>query len=182
MKTIKPTKSPIGSPPEMTRTYSSFGRHNESSPFDRGDDSSEDYSDLAPSDELELDQKLAKFKLNGLHMNKIYRPEDISMLSLRGNSAPSMPSSSRGASGAFSLPPRFSSSSSFGSGSSRSPSRASSYKVTTVEDVEHLRATEQELRKYAENDDEDYDDVFVGAGASERKERKRFPVGRRTCR
>jgi hypothetical protein len=41
-----------------------------------------------------------------------------------------------------------------------------------MEDVEHLRATERELKKYAEEDEEDYDDVFTGAVPSERKNRK----------
>jgi hypothetical protein len=41
-----------------------------------------------------------------------------------------------------------------------------------MEDVEHLRATERELKKYAEEDEEDYDDVFAGAVPSERKNRK----------
>jgi hypothetical protein len=41
-----------------------------------------------------------------------------------------------------------------------------------MEDVEHLRATERELKKYAEEDEEDYDDVFTGAESAERKNRK----------
>ena len=172
MKTIKPTRSPLGSPPEMTRTFSSFGRQSDISEQNVERESSEDYSDLAPSDEMEFDQKLAKFKISGLHLNKIYRPEDISMLSLRGTPGPSKPSSARNLSNGLPKRPRLGSSSSLGSGSSRSPSRAPSFRLTCMEDVEHLRATERELKKYAEKDEDDYDDVFTGAVESERKNRK----------
>lgn len=172
MKTIKPTRSPFGSPPEMTRTFSSFGRQSEISEQNVDQGCPEDYSDLAPSDEMEFDQKLAKFKISGLQANKIYRPEDISMLSLRGTPGPSRPSSARGLSNDLPKRPRLGSSSSFGSGSSRSPSRAPSFRLTSMEDVEHLRATERELRKYAEEDEEDYDDVFTGGMPSHQKPRK----------
>ena len=160
MKTIKPTKSPLGSPPEVTRSISSIGRFGTGSSSLFRDDSSEDYSDLAPSDESELNDKLQRFKTNGLQMNKIYRPEDISMLSLRGTPGPSRPSSSRDIVGSLSQRPRLGSGGSLGSGSSRSPSRTSSFRFTPADDVEQLKATEKELTKYAEGEEEDYDDVF----------------------
>lgn len=160
MKTIKPTKSPLGSPPEVTRTISSIGRFGTESPSLYKDDSSEDYSDLAPADESDLNEKLQRFKLNGLQMGKIYRPEDISMLSLRGTPGPSRPTSSRDISSSLSQRPRLGSGGSFGSGSSRSPSRTSSFRFTPTDDAEQIKATERELSKYAEVEEEDYDDVF----------------------
>lgn len=160
MKTIKPTKSPLGSPPEIGRSISSIGRFGTGSSSLFKDDSSEDYSDLALPNESEFADKLQRFKVNGIQTSKIYRPEDISMLSLRGTPGPSRPSSSRDIVSSLSQRPRLGSGGSFGSGSSRSPSRRSSFRFTPADDVEQLKATERELSKYAEGEEEDYDDVF----------------------
>jgi hypothetical protein len=181
MKTIKPTKSPLGSPPEATRTVSSIGRFGTGSSSQFRDDSSEDYSDLAPTDESELNDKLQRFKLNGLQMGKIYRPEDISMLSLRGTPGPSRPNSSRDISSSLSQRPRLGSGGSFGSGSSRSPSRTSSFRFTPADDVEQIKATQRELSKYAEVEDEDYDDVF-GIGEALKGNIGEFRWSSRSCR
>lgn len=166
MQTIKPTRSPLASPPEAlpARSFSSMGRrNNDSNDFEYGEESSEGYSDLAPDDERELSVKIEKFKANGLKSHRIYRPEDISKLSLVGSTlGPSHPTAGRRTSGDSPSRPRLPSSSSFGSGSSPSHSRAASFRfITSEEEANQIRATENELKKYAETQDEEgYDDVF----------------------
>lgn len=179
MKTIKPTKSPLSSPPELSRPFSSFSKNTGQQAYDQtGPDSDgDDFADLA-FDEKELSQKVASFRLQGLKKNTIYRPEDISKLSLRGKGQPSQPSSPRRSTSGNSLfpdRPRLSSSGSFGSLSSRSPSRSSSFRFASPEEVEQIKATQEELSKYAEVEDEGYDDVF-GHTEADNVDKKREPV------
>jgi hypothetical protein len=167
MKTIKPARSPLNSPPEISRPFPSLTRSVAANyTLNANEDSSEDYSDLAPSDDLELGEKVQRFKLNGLKPHTIYRPEDISALSLRGTPGPSRSDSSRGPSGGYFERPRLPSSGSAGSISSKSPSRSASFRISSAAEAEHFEATEKELKKYAEEEDEGYDDVFAAGDAT----------------
>lgn len=182
MKTIKPTKSPLSSPPEANRPFSSFSmRSNESKlrGAEIGDD--DDFSDLLGGGEADLNQKVATFRLMESKKQSLYRPEDISKLSVRSDIQPSIPTSPRKLSGStFAARPRLPSSGSAGSLSSRSPSRASSFRFASPQEEEQIKAMQEELSKYAEGDEEGYDDVFgpIEEDAVDKK-RKHFSVARR---
>lgn len=121
----------------------------------------EDYSDLASEEDDVFQDKVANFRLKSGSRPGLFHPKDITTLGLSSvppapNTAPLLPSETTSKS------PKFESAtlSRIPSGSKRSSSRSSSF-AGSLGRVEAARvALNQEIDKYAEEDDEDYDDIF----------------------
>ncbi|KAI0049407.1 hypothetical protein FA95DRAFT_872344 [Auriscalpium vulgare] len=127
----------------------------------------EDYSDLGIDEDDEWQEKFADFKMKNSSRRGLFHPDDIKTVGLAPSSpgpktAP-LPDLSRKPSKP-SLSPLMSASPFSGPGSARSHSRSPSFAGSASGSVGRSEARRlmhhREFRKYTEEDDEDYDDVF----------------------
>ncbi len=158
MRTIMPTRSPSGSP--IISSAASPGPIRPL-PMIRKESSDEDCFDIADVTDADFSQKVAGLRKRTTSHRGLYHPDDI-----RSHGLPSVlesPSMRRKASGGSSRSSLVQQSPTLVSpGLSRSPSFQSSVKTMSQEESEKVAG----LQKYAEQDEEDYDDVFVPSGWS----------------
>jgi hypothetical protein len=153
MKTIKPTRSPASSPiisppvsPWLNRPLTTI----------RKESSDEDYFDIEDVTDADFSLKVASLRKRTISHRGLYHPDDIRSHGL--HSVLESPLMRRTASGGSNRSSLILHSPTVVSPSlSRSPSHQSYLKTLSHEDSEKAAG----LQKYAEKDEEDYDDVFV---------------------
>lgn len=137
----------------------------------------EDYSDLAVEEDDEWQEKFADFKMKTSVRRGLFHPDDIKTVGLAPPSpgpktaplpdlgvgrtprqqSPVLPASASASASPFVAPPPLSVRS---HSHSRSPSVAGSSSGSLGKSDARRLASSSEFNKYAEDDDEDYDDVF----------------------
>ncbi|PIL35163.1 hypothetical protein GSI_02952 [Ganoderma sinense ZZ0214-1] len=123
----------------------------------------EDYSDLVfEEDEAKLEEKVADFKLKNSVRRGLFHPNDIKTLGLQPPSPGPMTAPLPGLAHRRSRPSLsvIATGSSSGPSSARAHSRSSSFVGNESFGREHARRLQKDLDKYADDDDDDYEDVF----------------------
>ncbi|TFK48734.1 hypothetical protein OE88DRAFT_1633996 [Heliocybe sulcata] len=166
-QTIRPSRSPPAKPPiPLARP-----------PHESIEPIVEDYSDLGfDEDDAQLSQKVAEFKVrpsNNLHARGLYHPNDIKTYGL-GNISPGPQTAplpdlnrkpSRPSLSPLSTSPKSHALAGPSSARPHSHSRSSSFVGPSGgsfgrSEIKRMASQQSEFNKYAETDDEDYEDVF----------------------
>lgn len=171
MKTIMPKRSASssgsisGSMSDSIRSKSSLPASLTRMAAGRVPADDEDFSDLDVGDAKSLREKIASMQKSRNTSGGLFHPKDIRNISFSSVSAASRSPppviGARRSSGDLLIRPRLASPGSMGNLVPGTPSRTTTYHFSSPEAEEQMLRTERNLKKYAEDEEEDFDEVFT---------------------